>query len=152
MNYEPRHRAPTEAQHDPDLERREQHPLTDGDLIRLVIELAPTEAAAALVEELWDRHGEPFAAYLTLDGIDRYADDLEAQFTSVYVGRYDDREAVVTDTIASFDWGSDLDWLLSGDPQLRSVVTFDRRAIWDLAADHYEILVRPGSLYAFERD
>ncbi|MCX6398321.1 MAG: hypothetical protein NTX33_00115 [Propionibacteriales bacterium] len=159
--YQPRHRV------DHELEAAEmgQAPYdADSDnYIRHVVEHAPTAEVGALIARLYRRHGSPFAAYLTLDSVNAYFRDngdgpmadqtnqLETDFKDAYYGHFPDREALVDDTIASFDWGSEADRLLDGHVQLSQFLVFDRSAIYEFASDHYEVIHTDEGLYVFWR-
>lgn len=101
-----------------------------------------------------------------LDGTEKYVRDydpghqpdepsepsgIEADFKNVYYGRFEDRQAIIDNTIESFDWGVTLRRLLRDHPDLQQMVVFDRAAIWGFVSDHYEIIDDTDGLYVFER-
>jgi hypothetical protein len=159
MNHEhqPRHRAgpAPEAQPGP------------GDAyIADLVANAPTPQTGRVIAETYARYGTAFALYLALDGVDKYIRDhgpgdepddptgpsgVEADFKNVYYGRFEDREAIIDDTISSFDWGTTLKQVLREHPDLEQMVVFDRDAIWGFVNDHYEIIDGTDGLYVFER-
>lgn len=140
--HAPRHRA--EQDEDP------EHGMGDA-FVRQLADQAPSVEAAERLTDLYQRHGTAFAVYLGLDDVDPYAETTEEDFTEVYYDCFTTREGLIDDTIASFDWGRDLDRLLAGDPLLRAVVAFDRDAIWGFITDHYDIVAIGDSIYAFAR-
>lgn len=148
--HEPRHHAAQPA---------------DG-YIADVVANAPTPDAGRIIDALYAKYAMGFALYLTLDGVDKYPEShgaehryadaaerpaLEAEFKNVYYDCFPDRESIIDDTIASFDWGTDLNRLLRDHPELRHVLTFDRDAIWGFASDQYEIIDGTDGLHVFER-
>lgn len=158
--YEPRHRAEhrlaanvTELQTEPNSDQYVRH----------VIEHAPTPAAGELIARLYERHGTAFAIYLALDGVDNYIRDngdgprsgditkLERDFNEAYYGFFPDKDALVEDTIASFDWGAEANWLLHGHFELQQFLVFDRDAIYGFASDHYEVIRTDHGLYVYLR-
>lgn len=161
MTYEqpPRHRAEDSTV--------EEQPAGPGDAyVADIVANAPTPEAGRVIETAYAKYGTAFALYLALDGVDKYARDygpghepedvagpagLEADFKSVYYGSFPDREAIIDDTIESFDWGTTLRWLLHEHPDLAQMVVFDRAAIWGFVNDHYEIIDGTDGLYIFER-
>ncbi|GAA1508618.1 hypothetical protein [Nocardioides humi] len=158
--YEPRHRAEQRlAANATDL-----HTEPDSDqYVRHVIEHAPSPAAGALVAQLYERHGTAFAIYLALGGVDNYIRDngegprttdiagLERDFTEAYYDFFPDKDALVEDTIASFDWGAEASWLLRGHLELQQFLVFDRDAIYGFASDHYEVIRTDQGLYVYMR-
>ncbi len=158
----PRHRADI-----PGVNSSEPIPSVDSDAYVLhVIRHAPTSETAETIADAYGRYGTAFALYLTLSGVERYARNygpghtpedatgpqgIERDFQNSYYGRFASRDALVDDTIESFDWGVDLTRLLEGRSDLQQVVTFDRDAIYDFAASHYEVIETDDGLYAFWR-
>ncbi|MFT4263164.1 MAG: hypothetical protein QM572_07275 [Nocardioides sp.] len=128
-----------------------------------VIAHAPDAIAGRAIEATYLRYGMAFAVYLTLDGVDRYAPDhrpahcstdpplIEVEFKNAYYGSFADREAIVDDTIASFDWGTELRRALQSHPDLEQMVRFDRDAIWGFVSDHYDIREAHDGFHVFER-
>lgn len=158
----PRHRADIPGAHP-----SEPIPSVESDAYVLhVIRHAPTSQTAEAIADAYGRHGTAFALYLTLSGVDRYARNygpgqtpedatgpqgIERDFQNSYYGRFASRDALVDDTIESFDWGVELSRLLEGRIELQHVVTFDRDAVYDFAAAHYEVIETDDGLYAFWR-
>jgi hypothetical protein len=157
---EPRHRA--EPIH-PEVERQ---PGPGDAYVAEIVAAAPTEEAGQTIADAYAKYGTAFALYLALDGTDKYVRDygpshepadpagpssIEVDFKNVYYGRFEDREAIIDDTITSFDWATDLRRLLRDHPDLQQMVTFDRDAIWGFVNDHYEIIDGSDGLYVFER-
>jgi hypothetical protein len=167
MNYEhdgPQSDPEPDPRHHADAFAAEPERDTTGDAyVAHIVAYAPTPDTARAIAEAYDRHGVPFAIYLSLDGVDKYVRDfgpdhqpvgpatIEADFRDVYYGYFADRETLVDDTIASFDWGVELNQLLRDHPDLRRMVTFDRDAIWEFVQQHYEVVNGVHGLYAFER-
>lgn len=152
-NYQPRHRASADGEH--------RDPTGDA-YVADIIDHAPTEEAEAILAEVYARHGTAFAVYLASDDVDHYSPDtdedrrrgmhrIEADFKDSYYGCFADREMLIDDTIASFDWATDARRLLEGHPELQEFLVFDRDAIWGFINDHYDITELPSGLYAFER-
>lgn len=141
MNHEPRHRAAGEG--------------ASRDLIEAYLadlkQSAPSPEAAHRIDHVYERQGEPFAVYLTLNHTDRYAEGAEANFRRRYVGRYQDRDALIAETIESRGWQADLDRMLHADPQLRAMVTFDHSRFQDYIDNTFDVVDLDGGLYVFER-
>ena len=156
----PRHRA------EPEEAETERQPGPGDAYVADIIAHAPTEEAGRIIDQAYAKHGTAFALYLALDGVEKYVRDdgpghqprelsgpsgIEADFKNAYYGRFEDREAIIEDTIESFDWGTTLRRLLRDHPDLQQMVIFDRDAIWGFVSDHYEIIDGSDGLYVFER-
>ncbi|TWP34409.1 hypothetical protein [Leekyejoonella antrihumi] len=140
MNNEPN--KPSPEQREPQL----------GDAYVLdVIQDPPSPDAAHLIEEVYARHGNAFAVYLSLEDVDQYSESVEEDFRDAYVASYDSQDALVDDTIDSWGWHRDLDRLLRDEPLLRSIVTLDRDAIWDFTQEHYDIVNLVDEYHVFEQ-
>jgi hypothetical protein len=148
---------------DPEAERQ---PGPGDAYVAEIVARAPTPEAGRTIAEAYAKYGTAFALYLALDGTEKYVRDdgpndqpdgpagpsgIEADFKNVYYGRFEDREAIIDDTIASFDWDVTLRQLLRDHPDLAQMVVFDRDAIWGFVSDHYEIVDDSDGLYVFER-
>lgn len=154
QEYEPRHRFTPEDRRD----------ATREPYVGEVIANAPTPQAGQAIAEAYAKYGTAFAEFLTFPDTAQYgayesgeAPDaattlrrIEADFRNVYYGSFPNREALIDDTIESFDWGFELDRALRDLPDLRAMVTFDRDAIWGFISDHYEVIARDDCLYVFE--
>ncbi|MGK2875482.1 MAG: hypothetical protein ACSLEW_07555 [Nocardioides sp.] len=168
MNHERDHEHPSQdlGPHHRAGPADEPQPSPGDAYVAEIVENAPIPEAGRIIEHVYAKCGTAFALYLALDGVDRYARDygpghepedpaepqgIETDFKNAYYGRFEDREAIVDDTIASFDWGSDLRRLLRGHPDLAQMVILDRDAIWSFACTHYEIIDGIDGLYLFER-
>lgn len=162
-NYEPGHQP--EPRHRADTEE-ERQPGPGDAYVADIVANAPTLEAGRIIAQTYAKYGTAFALYLALDGVEKYARDygpghkpedpaappgIEADFKHVYYGSFPDREAIIDDTIESFDWGSQLRLLLREHPDLDQMVVFDRDAIWGFVNDHYEIVDGTDGLYVFER-
>lgn len=112
---------------------------------------APDTDAADRVTQAFARHGTAFAVYLGLPDIDPYDQDIETSFWEHHVGTYEDRDALVDDTIDTFGWNRELDQLLVDHPLLRSVVAIVRDAVWEHVTDRFDIVAIGHQLYAYER-
>lgn len=150
MNHEISNHPNPEPKHRAEEKLRDDSPPTWDAFVASAAEHAPDAASTNRIADAYTRHGFPFAIYLALGGTNLASPSLENDFKNVFVGYYWSRDALIDDTIASFDWGADLHNRLAGDPLLRSLVTFDREAVWTFANDHYEIVDLDGSLYVYE--
>lgn len=152
MNREPTHHPDTERDAEP-RHRREQAienaPMTGDAFIASIIEVAPDQPTAARLTENYARYGTAFAIYLALDDTDRGSETVEADFRDAFVGYFANHQALIDDTIASFDWGSDLHQLLAARPLLRSMLRFNYEAIWAFASQHYEVVELDRGLYVY---
>lgn len=157
MNHEhqPRHRSETEHQRTP----------SDSDAyIADAVAHAPTPEHGRAIAAAYAKYGTAFALFLDLgdadtdvEGNDQDAADvglplrIERAFNIAYYGRFPTRDTLIDDTIESFDWGYELDYALRDVPDLRAMVTFDRRAIWGFIGDHYQVIDGEDGFYVFER-
>lgn len=119
-------------------------------IIEDVVRWAPDDAAAQRVHGACRRHGAPFAAYLTLDGVDPYDTEVSDGFEASYLGSFPDRAALVTQTIETFGWQHDLDRVLGTHLELSALVAFDPDAVFGFVCDHYDVVETDTGLYLFE--
>ncbi|NHA01340.1 hypothetical protein G5V59_19955 [Nocardioides sp. W3-2-3] len=159
----PRHRADI-----PGGDSSESIPSVESDAYVLhVIRHAPTSETAEAIADAYGRHGTAFALYLTLSGVDRYVRDygpghthegatgpqgIERDFQNKLTTAGSPRGTRSSTTPSSPSTGApSLSRLLEGRIESQHVVTFDRDAIYDFAAAHYEVVETDDGLYAFWR-
>lgn len=133
---------------------RSEQVASDTDVVACIVEKIARQVhdqeMAQRLNASHQRLGAPFAAYLTLDGVDLLAPDIEASFEAAYVGYFADRLMLVQNTIDTFGWRRDLERLVATHIELRTYVDFNHDAVLGFVRDHYDVVETDTGFYVFE--
>lgn len=131
----------------------EQSTISDAEsIVSGWIDLAPTRMARRALLELAQSSGAAFAAYLTLDGIDRASPTLEEDFRALYIGHFSDKETLIDNELDALGWKTVVEEVCTTHAIPSWAIQWDRDALWDIITrDVYEIVELDGEIYVFAR-
>lgn len=97
------------------------------------------------------RHGDAFAAFLTLADIDIAATDLLAQFDRFYYATFPDLRACADTFIEALGWQSSLEQLELNEPDIQGFLVWNYSLVGERINDLYEIVPYGGQVHLFDR-
>lgn len=109
------------------------------------------ETNVSVVREGIRRYGQPFLAYLILDGVEQRADDLVEQYETRAVGYFPDRRSFATWAIEDQGWSDELVALRQLQGMWPEDVKWDLDALWPELFTRYAVTERLGGVHAFRR-
>lgn len=130
---------------------RSEHKTLIGDhFVADLTEAAPTPEAAKRINDAYEYHGTAMAAFLGLDDIDPYDEQIALNFLNCYHGTYPTMAELIDEVIESHGWQQALDRVYDEHPELQALVSIDREGVADLVDMRFDV-VDLGELYVFEK-
>lgn len=109
------------------------------------------ETNVSVVREGIRRYGQPFLAYLILDGVEQRADDLVEQYEARSIGYFPDRRSFATWAIEDQGWNDELVELRHLQGMWPDDVKWNLDALWPEFLTRYALTERLGGVHAFRR-
>lgn len=107
------------------------------------------ETNISVVREGIRRYGEPFLAYLILDGVEQRAVDLVEQYEARYVGYFPDRDSFTTWALERSGLEADLAAFCQEQGMSPADLRWDLAVLWERLSERYAVTERLGGVYAF---
>ena len=121
------------------------------DYINWMAEHAKTPELANTYLELFDKHGDAFAAYLCIDGINQESASLAEDFRDSYLWASADETTLVEQELADLGWEEALNEFLNIQGIHEEALRWDKQFLLRLLNWTYEIVPMYGVLYVFEK-
>ena len=121
------------------------------DYINWMAEHAKTPELAETYVDLFDQHGDAFAAYLCIDGINQESSSLAEDFRDSYLWASADETTLVEQELADLGWEEALNEFLNSQGIHEEALRWDKQFLLRLLNWTYEIVPMYGVLYVFEK-
>lgn len=109
------------------------------------------ETNISVVREGIRRYGEPFVAYLILDGVEQRDVDLVEQYEARYVAYFPDRDYFTMWALEDLGWNDELVALRALQGMWADDVKWSLETLWPRLVETYAVTERLGGVYAFRR-